>query len=241
MTTSSPIKLSVRLLVGFALIAWFARVSVPRAAGCDAVGNVRFICDQAGPEDLFPVPGGRMGMHDQHGARIRGMRRSSSRQNTDRKRREGKGSARGSYCSSCKRGMAALLLAGSEQEPSSTRVRGCRSGLHLENDGTEARACGHRRPAQPEWRVPMLENATSSSSDETARRVRSRDDKTYPTPASSISTARTCSSDNALPLDETKATPPRVRSRSRTVVSFSLLIAGHRKKMGGNRPGCFFG
>src|SRR5947199_5654567 len=29
----------------------------PRGAGCDAEGNVRFICDQAGPEDLFPVPG----------------------------------------------------------------------------------------------------------------------------------------------------------------------------------------
>ena len=28
-----------------------------RAAGCDAIGNVRFICDQRGPEDLVPVPG----------------------------------------------------------------------------------------------------------------------------------------------------------------------------------------
>src|SRR5262249_46300254 len=28
-----------------------------RAAGCDAIGNVRFICDQLGPEDLAPVPG----------------------------------------------------------------------------------------------------------------------------------------------------------------------------------------
>src|SRR5438309_4777877 len=27
------------------------------AAGCDAVGNVRFICDQTGPEDLAAVPG----------------------------------------------------------------------------------------------------------------------------------------------------------------------------------------
>src|SRR5437762_4427499 len=52
------IKLSVTLLVGFAVAASLARVAVPRAAGCDAVGNVRFICDQAGPEDLFPVPGG---------------------------------------------------------------------------------------------------------------------------------------------------------------------------------------
>jgi hypothetical protein len=29
-----------------------------RAAGCDPVGNVRFICDQVGPEDLAIVPGG---------------------------------------------------------------------------------------------------------------------------------------------------------------------------------------
>src|SRR5262245_27742899 len=28
-----------------------------RAAGCDAIGNVRFICDQLGPEDLVAVPG----------------------------------------------------------------------------------------------------------------------------------------------------------------------------------------
>ena len=29
-----------------------------RAAGCDPVGSVRFVCNQAGPEDLFLVPGG---------------------------------------------------------------------------------------------------------------------------------------------------------------------------------------
>src|SRR4051812_14661010 len=28
-----------------------------RAAGCDATGNIRFICDQLGPEDLVTVPG----------------------------------------------------------------------------------------------------------------------------------------------------------------------------------------
>src|SRR5438067_5392879 len=28
-----------------------------KAAGCEAIGNVRFICDQAGPEDLAVVPG----------------------------------------------------------------------------------------------------------------------------------------------------------------------------------------
>ena len=30
----------------------------PRAAACDPVGNVRFVCDQLGPEDLAVVPGG---------------------------------------------------------------------------------------------------------------------------------------------------------------------------------------
>ena len=29
----------------------------PRAAGCDPLGDVRFICDQVGPEDLAVVPG----------------------------------------------------------------------------------------------------------------------------------------------------------------------------------------
>ena len=29
----------------------------PKAAGCDPIGNVRFVCDQVGPEDLAPVPG----------------------------------------------------------------------------------------------------------------------------------------------------------------------------------------
>src|ERR1700676_5488587 len=29
----------------------------PGAAGCDAIGNVRFVCNQVGPEDLAPVPG----------------------------------------------------------------------------------------------------------------------------------------------------------------------------------------
>src|SRR6202022_2796676 len=28
-----------------------------KAAGCEAIGNVRFICDQLAPEDLAPVPG----------------------------------------------------------------------------------------------------------------------------------------------------------------------------------------
>ena len=38
--------------------ALFVTPATPRATGCDAEGNVRFICDQAGPEDLFLVPGG---------------------------------------------------------------------------------------------------------------------------------------------------------------------------------------
>jgi hypothetical protein len=29
----------------------------PRAAGCDPAGNIKFICDQSGPEDLAVVPG----------------------------------------------------------------------------------------------------------------------------------------------------------------------------------------
>ena len=58
MTTSHAIKLSMPLLAGFALVVSFDRVAAMGAAGCDAVGDVRFICDQAGPEDLFPVPGG---------------------------------------------------------------------------------------------------------------------------------------------------------------------------------------
>ena len=28
-----------------------------KAAGCEAIGNIRFICDQLGPEDLAAVPG----------------------------------------------------------------------------------------------------------------------------------------------------------------------------------------
>ena len=32
-------------------------IARPRAAGCDPVGQIRFVCDQAGPEDLVAVPG----------------------------------------------------------------------------------------------------------------------------------------------------------------------------------------
>ena len=44
------------LTVVLALPAGTAR---PRAAGCEAVGNVQFICGQSGPEDLAAIPGGR--------------------------------------------------------------------------------------------------------------------------------------------------------------------------------------
>src|SRR6186997_2870453 len=39
-------------------VALLPGIAGPRAAACDAVGNVRFICEQVVPEDLFPVPGG---------------------------------------------------------------------------------------------------------------------------------------------------------------------------------------
>jgi WD40 repeat protein len=43
------VSVACALLVGMAGL---------RATGCDPAGQVRFVCDQAGPEDLFPVPGG---------------------------------------------------------------------------------------------------------------------------------------------------------------------------------------
>ena len=46
------------LSLGVFLALLLAAVShEAKAAGCDAIGNVRFICDQVGPEDLVPVPG----------------------------------------------------------------------------------------------------------------------------------------------------------------------------------------
>jgi hypothetical protein len=41
-----------------AACAFLIGIAAPRAAGCDPVGNVQFVCDQLGPEDLFAVPGG---------------------------------------------------------------------------------------------------------------------------------------------------------------------------------------
>ena len=46
---------SLGVSAAFALLLGLAG---PRAAGCDPVGNVRFICDQVGPEDMAIVPGG---------------------------------------------------------------------------------------------------------------------------------------------------------------------------------------
>src|ERR1700682_2105175 len=43
------------VLIGCALLMEIVGL---RAVGCDPVGNVRFVCNQAGPEDLFLVPGG---------------------------------------------------------------------------------------------------------------------------------------------------------------------------------------
>ena len=51
----------MRLLtfVGFSVAcALLLGIGGLRAAGCDPVGSVRFVCNQAGPEDLFLVPGG---------------------------------------------------------------------------------------------------------------------------------------------------------------------------------------
>ncbi|HLK46699.1 MAG TPA: hypothetical protein VKT49_01115 [Bryobacteraceae bacterium] len=38
-------------------LSLFGATVEARAAGCDAIGNVRFLCDQLGPEDLAVVPG----------------------------------------------------------------------------------------------------------------------------------------------------------------------------------------
>jgi hypothetical protein len=44
-------------LVGLAGFLLLMGTIGPRAAGCDPVGNIRFVCDQSGPEDLVVVPG----------------------------------------------------------------------------------------------------------------------------------------------------------------------------------------
>lgn len=48
----------VLTLVGVSVVAaLLLGTAGPGAAGCDPVGNVRFVCDQSGPEDLALVPG----------------------------------------------------------------------------------------------------------------------------------------------------------------------------------------
>ena len=48
------ILMSLGIVITLSLVS---RIVKARAAGCDALGNVRFICDQLGPEDLVAVPG----------------------------------------------------------------------------------------------------------------------------------------------------------------------------------------
>src|SRR3954449_3184460 len=68
------------------LMVWAAAVALativvqvrPRGAGCDPVGNLRFVCGLAGPEDLAIVPGGRWmlasGMAQSGGIRLIDLR-----------------------------------------------------------------------------------------------------------------------------------------------------------------------
>ncbi len=48
------ILMSLGIVITLSLVSGSVKA---RAAGCDALGNVRFICDQLGPEDLVAVPG----------------------------------------------------------------------------------------------------------------------------------------------------------------------------------------
>lgn len=48
----------MKVLTSFGVAVTFALLLGtigPRAAGCDPIGNVQFVCDQVGPEDLAPV------------------------------------------------------------------------------------------------------------------------------------------------------------------------------------------
>ncbi len=47
-------KVSLGIVITLSLVGGSLEA---RAAGCEAIGNVRFLCDQLGPEDLVPVPG----------------------------------------------------------------------------------------------------------------------------------------------------------------------------------------
>ena len=49
------------VLLGVALAAGFLQSAAqPKAPGCDALGNVQFVCGLVGPEDLVVVPGEQM-------------------------------------------------------------------------------------------------------------------------------------------------------------------------------------
>ena len=49
--------MKLRIVLAFAMTLASLVGAGPRAAGCDPAGDVRFICDQVGPEDLAVVPG----------------------------------------------------------------------------------------------------------------------------------------------------------------------------------------
>jgi hypothetical protein len=52
-----PTRLAPTILFAFALsLAHGMETTVSRAAGCDPVGRIQFVCGQAGPEDLVAVP-----------------------------------------------------------------------------------------------------------------------------------------------------------------------------------------
>ena len=72
-------RVSLGIVITLFLLGGSAGV---RAAGCDAVGNVRFICDQRGPEDLAVVPKSdwvlSSGMVSNGGVRLINMRDRST-------------------------------------------------------------------------------------------------------------------------------------------------------------------
>ena len=59
----------VPLFVTFVVPALPDGMVVLRAAGCDPEGEIRFVCGQAGPEDLVAVPGSGWLIASAYGAR----------------------------------------------------------------------------------------------------------------------------------------------------------------------------
>src|SRR5262249_40081943 len=51
----------MRRLVGFGVVVLAVAAGAARvgSAACEAAGNIKFVCGQAGQEDLIVVPGGR--------------------------------------------------------------------------------------------------------------------------------------------------------------------------------------